>query len=142
MLGGGYVPPVFSVFVIPMPDHQMPDLQIGILKKKIFFRIVILCATKKYEVLFCATIFKSSNTKYYNHNYYGEETIISNNTQLENHMATKRRQAARVANRNFVSDRNVNKLVDGAVNIGTAYTVGMVGIGMLGAIKGSFPPHP
>ena len=57
-------------------------------------------------------------------------------------MATKRRQAARVANRNFVSDRNVNKLVDGAVNIGTAYTVGMVGIGMLGAIKGSFPPHP
>jgi hypothetical protein len=30
----------------------------------------------------------------------------------------------------------VNKLVDGAVTIGTAYTVGMVGIGMLGALKG------
>ena len=50
--GRRYVPPVFSVFVIPMPDHQMPDLQIGILKKKIFFRIVIFLGYVflKYEI--------------------------------------------------------------------------------------------
>jgi len=49
-------------------------------------------------------------------------------------MVAKRRPAARP--QVGMSNRNVNKIVDGTVNIATAYTVGMVGIGMLGAIKG------
>jgi hypothetical protein len=51
-------------------------------------------------------------------------------------MVSKRKPAARP--QSGMSNRNVNKIVDTTTNIATAYTVGMVGIGMLGAIKGSF----
>jgi hypothetical protein len=36
------------------------------------------------------------------------------------------------------ANRTVDRAVDGMISIGTMYTAGMVGIGLLGAVKGSF----
>lgn len=62
--------------------------------------------------------------------FFGKVYFLSDQYQI---MATKRRQQIRQPA--IMSNRNVNKLVDGTVNIATAYTVGMVGISMLGALK-------
>lgn len=57
-------------------------------------------------------------------------------------MPAKRRASNRYSNQQFMgagnANRTVDRAVDGMIGIGTMYTAGMVGIGLLGAIKGSF----
>lgn len=56
-------------------------------------------------------------------------------------MPAKRGASNRYSNQRFMgagANRTVDRAVDGMINIGTMYTAGMVGIGLLDAVKGSF----
>lgn len=56
-------------------------------------------------------------------------------------MPAKRGASNRYSNQRFMgagANRTVDHAVDGMINIGTMYTAGMVGIGLLDAVKGSF----